>query len=64
MTALEAFRRFQDIRRTGEFDRIPEVIDVENYVENCVGFTGWTLGFDIALAGNRTVAPQRGSRPG
>jgi hypothetical protein len=30
MAALEAFRRFQDIRRTAEFARIPEVIDVEN----------------------------------
>lgn len=50
MTALDAFRRFQEIRQTGQFERITEVIDVENYVENCVGLTGWTIGFDTALA--------------
>jgi predicted ester cyclase len=50
MTALEAFRRFQEFRRLGQFDHIAEVLDTENYVENCVGFTGWTLGFDTALA--------------
>jgi predicted ester cyclase len=50
MTALEAFRRFQEILRLGQFDHIAEVVDTENYVENCVGFTGWTLGFDTALA--------------
>jgi hypothetical protein len=27
MTALEGFRRFEEIRRTGEFKLIPEVID-------------------------------------
>ena len=52
MTALEAFRRFQEFRRLGQFDHIAEVLDTENYVENCVGFTGWTLGFDTALAKN------------
>ena len=50
MTGLVAFRRFQELRRLGQFDRIAEVVDTDNYVENCVGFTGWTLGFDTALA--------------
>src|SRR5947207_230706 len=42
--------RQQELRCIGQFDRIAEVVDTENYVENCVGFTGWTLGFDTALA--------------
>jgi predicted ester cyclase len=25
------------------------VVDTENYMENCVGLTGWTIGLDIAL---------------
>ncbi len=50
MTALEAYRAFQQFRRSGQFDKIAEVIDTENYVENCVGWTGWTLGFDTALS--------------
>lgn len=49
MTALEIVRRFQEFLHLGQFDRIAEVLDPENYVENCVGFTGWTLGFDTAL---------------
>ena len=47
--ALEAYRRYRDLAGRGEFSRISEVLD-ENWVENCLGLTGWTLGLDIALA--------------
>ena len=33
----------------GEFGRVSEMLD-ENWIENCLGLTGWTLGLDIALA--------------
>ncbi len=33
----------------GEFGRVSEILD-ENWIENCLGLTGWTLGLDIALA--------------
>ena len=29
--------------------RLAEVVDTDNYVENCVGLTGWTIGLDISL---------------
>jgi predicted ester cyclase len=47
--ALDAYRRYRDLAARGEFDRLTEVLD-ENWVENCIGLTGWTVGLDIALA--------------
>jgi len=47
--ALEAYRRYRELAERGEFSRIGEVLD-ENWIENCLGLTGWTLGLDIALA--------------
>ena len=47
--ALDAYRRYRDLAARGAFDRLTEVLD-ENWVENCIGLTGWTLGLDIALA--------------
>src|SRR5262249_47665279 len=47
--ALEAYRRYRELAGRGEFERLGEVLD-ENWIENCLGLTGWTLGLDIALA--------------
>ena len=47
--ALQAYRRYRELADRGEFHRVSEVLD-ENWVENCLGLTGWTLGLDIALA--------------
>ena len=47
--ALETYRCYRDLAGRGEFSRISEVLD-ENWVENCLGLTGWTLGLDLALA--------------
>ena len=46
---LDVFRRFQTYLRSGQFERLPEVVDVEGYTENCVGLTGWTTGLQVAL---------------
>ena len=46
---LDAYRRYRDLAARGAFDRLAEVLD-ENWVENCLGLTGWTLGLDTALA--------------
>lgn len=47
--ALQACRRYHELAEHGEFSRVIEVLD-ENWIENCLGLTGWTLGLDIALA--------------
>jgi predicted ester cyclase len=47
--ALDAYRRYRDLAARGAFDRLTEALD-ENWVENCLGLTGWTVGLDIALA--------------
>ncbi|GEM_PF-832326 len=47
--ALRAYRRYRELTEHGEFHRLGEVLD-ENWIENCLGLTGWTLGLDIALA--------------
>jgi predicted ester cyclase len=47
--ALDAYRRYRDLAARNQFDRLTEVLD-ENWVENCLGLTGWTLGLDVALA--------------
>src|SRR5258706_527889 len=39
----------RELAERGEFSRVSEVLD-ENWVENCLGLTGWTMGLDIALA--------------
>jgi predicted ester cyclase len=49
-SSLETYRMFGEYLRTGRYDRFAEVIDAENYVENCVSMTGWTIGLDVALA--------------
>ena len=47
--ALQAYRRYRELADRGEFSQVGEVLD-ENWIENCLGLTGWTLGLDIALA--------------
>jgi predicted ester cyclase len=47
---LEVYRRFQQYLVTGDFARLPEVVDVAGYTEKCEGLTDWTTGLQIALA--------------
>ena len=48
-TPLQTYRTFSEYLRTGQYGRLAEVVDTDNYVENCVGLTGWTIGLNIAL---------------
>jgi predicted ester cyclase len=48
-TALDTYRRFQQYLLTGDFARLPEVVDFAGYTEKCEGLTDWTTGFQIAL---------------
>ena len=47
--ALDAYRRYRELAEHGEFSKINEVL-ADDWVENCLGLTGWTVGLDIALA--------------
>jgi len=40
---------WQQAIRAGDPKRFPDVVDVQGYTENCLGLTGWTTGFYIAL---------------
>ena len=52
---LDAYRRYRDLAARGAFDRLTEALD-ENWVENCLGLTDWTVDLDIALANLRVSA--------
>ncbi len=49
-TPLEIYRLFQQYLFTNDYARLPEVVDVTGYTEQCVGLTQWTTGLEIALA--------------
>jgi predicted ester cyclase len=53
-TPLEVYRRFQSMLIDGEYGRLGEVADLEGYMENCVGLTGWTTGLQAALRNFQT----------
>lgn len=46
---LDTYRRYRALLAAGDFAHLTEVVD-ENWVENCVGLTGWTIGLDVAVA--------------
>src|SRR5690348_12803989 len=50
MTAGELVREWKRRMRAGEFDTMSELVDLDGYTEICLGLTGWTVGFDVALA--------------
>jgi predicted ester cyclase len=45
----DTYNRYRELLFTGDFARLTEVVD-EDFVETCVGLTGWTHGLDIAAA--------------
>ncbi len=49
-TPLDIYRLFQQYLFTNDYARLPEVVDVTGYTEQCVGLTEWTTGFETALA--------------
>jgi predicted ester cyclase len=46
---LDTYNRYRELLFAGDFAHLTDVVD-ENFVETCVGLTGWTLGLDIAAA--------------
>src|SRR5215472_13822686 len=48
-TVLDAYQRYRELVLSGDFGHLTDVVD-EDFVENCVGLTGWTRGLDIASA--------------
>jgi predicted ester cyclase len=46
---LATYQEFQRRLSAQDFDHIDEVVDVQGYTENCLGLTGWTTGFEVAL---------------
>jgi len=45
----DTYNRYRELLFTGDFAHLTEVAD-EDFVETCVGLTGWTRGLDIAAA--------------
>ena len=45
----DTYNRYRELLFTGDFAHLTEVVD-EDFVETCVGLTGWTRGLDIAAA--------------
>jgi predicted ester cyclase len=49
LSPLEVYREWQRRIATQQFDQMDEVVDLEGYTEICLGLTGWTTGFEVAL---------------
>ncbi len=45
----DTYNRYRELLFTGDFAHLTDVAD-EDFVETCVGLTGWTRGLDIAAA--------------
>jgi predicted ester cyclase len=48
-TPLEVVRTWKERMRARDFEHMGNVVDLEGYTEICLGLTGWTTGYDIAL---------------
>ena len=48
-TPLEIYSAFQQRLQRQEYAHLSEVVDLQGYTENCLGLTGWTTGFEVAL---------------
>ena len=46
---LEVVREWKKRLRARDFEHMGDVVDLERYTENCLGLTGWTTGYDVAL---------------
>jgi predicted ester cyclase len=49
-TPLQISNRWRQAIGAGDPSRFSETVDTEGYTENCLGLTGWTTGFEVALA--------------
>src|SRR5262249_26368340 len=48
-TPLEIYSAFQQRLQTQDYAQLADVVDLQGYTENCLGLTGWTTGFEVAL---------------
>jgi predicted ester cyclase len=46
---LQIYAAFQKRLQSQDYAHMDEVVDLQGYTENCLGLTGWTTGFDVAL---------------
>ena len=46
---LEIYEAFQQRLQAQDHGHLGEVVDLQGYTENCLGLTGWTTGFEVAL---------------
>jgi predicted ester cyclase len=46
---LQIYAAYQQRLQDQDYAHLGEVVDLQGYTENCLGLTGWTTGFEIAL---------------
>jgi predicted ester cyclase len=46
---LQIYSAYQQRLQSQDYAHLGEVVDLQGYTENCLGLTGWTSGFDVAL---------------
>jgi predicted ester cyclase len=46
---LQIYSAYQQRLQTQDYAHLGEVVDLQGYTENCLGLTGWTTGFEVAL---------------
>ena len=46
---LQIYSAYQQRLQDQDYAHLGEVVDFQGYTENCLGLTGWTVGFEVAL---------------
>ena len=46
---LDIYSSFQRCLQAQDYEYLGDVVDLQGYTENCLGLTGWTTGFEVAL---------------
>ena len=46
---LDIYSSFQRCLQAQDYEHLGDVVDLQGYTENCLGLTGWTTGFEVAL---------------
>jgi predicted ester cyclase len=46
---LQIYSAYQQRLQAQDYAHLGEVVDLQGYTENCLGLTGWTTGFEVAL---------------
>jgi predicted ester cyclase len=53
---LQVYSAFQQTLQSHDYEQMGDVVDLVGYTENCLGLTGWTTGFEVALGNwNRNI---------